>query len=620
MEKDINFENNNSNYSKNTEDYIKFMNSHPNNINDNKNQLLQFQNINNNYSENYPKVNNTINNNIYNSNYFNSEQSILKQNNMNNINNMNLYNNEPNYNFNNNYNMSNMSNMDKTSTTEYDNNKTNNSILSEISDNSKNYIHNCNNSNLEIKEKSSKTKNNSKRVNYIPKNLITLQNQQRKLNKNIYIPNQDPYMSLPNIYYNSILSSDHKNSFDSQSSNHRNSYNYNNSPMYDNDKNLNNANDNEDNGKIFKAFSYIFDANINELKDIFTNHLFFKNDCPSSIIDNVQFTINNFSDTEGNIISFRWKKFYTLQLMCTKTFTSKTSISYTLTLINLKPVNIGSLQMNFKYFYNTCQNNTLFIIEYLLDKGILSEVFKEEFLDIDMNEICTNCEKILNNRKKEKNHLSSIIFKCPIEKAWNIIIDSNNIKSLNYMNEYDIMYFPLNKDEDKNNNSENNINDDKKCIKMGDYLLIKSKKNKIFAKIIIEDIKNEENKKEVICSCDKYIDENNNTEEENKKLDEKGTDDKNDIEVAKQKIIFSLKEITKNLCFCEFKHIWNDNIRDEKVKILNFLKNNSLILFKTDLENKLKKSKNNESSKNNEEIDENAHEINLFNLLCPVKK
>ena len=609
MEKDTNFENNNSNYSKNVQDYLKFMNNQSNNINDNKNQLLQFQNINNNYSDNFPKSNNIINNNIYNSNYFNSDQFNLKQNNMN------LYNNnEFNYNFNNNYNIS---NMDKTSTTEYDNTKTNNSILSEISDNSKNYIHNCNNSNLEIKEKSLKTKNNSKRINYIPKNLITLQNQaysQRKLNKSIYIPNQDPYMSLPNTFYNSILSSDHKNSFDSQNSNHKNSYNCGGSPIYDNDKNIINVNDNEDSKKIFKSFAYIFNANINELKELLTNQLFFKDECPSSIIDNVQFTINNFSDTVGNIISFRWKKFYTLQLMCTKTFSSKNSISYTLTLINLKPVNIGSLEMNFKYYYNTCQNNTLFINEYLLDKGILSEVFKEEFLDIDMNEICANCEKILNNRKKEKSHISSIIFKCPKEIAWDILINSNNFKSFNYMNEYDLLFLPVNRNEDKSNNLENDKNNDKIYIKKGDSIIIKNNKNKIFAKIIIEEIKNEENKNEVICCCDKYNDDNNNITE-NKILD----DDKNDIEVVNQKISFCLREIANNLCFCEFKHIWNDNISDEKIKILNFLKNNSLILFKKDLENKFKKSKNKESN-NNDKKEENIHEINLFNLLCPVKK
>jgi hypothetical protein len=277
-------------------------------------------------------------------------------------------------------------------------------------------------------------------------------------------------------------------------------------------------------------------------------------------------------------------------------------------------VNIGSLEMNFKYYYNTCQNNTLFINEYLLDKGILSEVFKEEFLDIDMNEICANCEKILNNRKKEKSHISSIIFKCPKEIAWDILINSNNFKSFNYKNEYNLLFLPINRNEDKSNNLENDKSNNKIYIKKGDSIIIKNNKNKIFAKIIIEEIKNEENKNEVICCCDKYNDDNNNITE-NKILD----DDKNDIEVVNQKISFCLREIANNLCFCEFKHVWNDNISDEKIKILNVLKNNSLILFKKDLEYKFKKNKNKESN-NNDKKEENIHEINLFNLLCPVKK
>jgi hypothetical protein len=230
-----------------------------------------------------------------------------------------------------------------------------------------------------------------------------------------------------------------------------------------------------------------------------------------------------------------------------------------------------------------------------------------------MNEICTNCEKILNNNKKEKSHVSSIIFKCPKEKAWDVLINSNYFKSLNYMNEYDLLFLPVNRNEEKSNNLENDKNNDKNYIKKGDSIMIKNNKNKIFAKLIIEDIKNEDNKNEVICNCDKYNDDNNNIKE-NEILD----DDKNDIEVVNQKISFCLREITNNLCFCEYKHIWNDNIRDEKIKILNFLKNNSLILFKKDLENIFKKNKN-KGSNNCDKKEENIHEINLFNLLCPVK-
>ena len=609
---------------------LKYMENQSNNFIDNKNQYYNLSSLNNQYPNMYQQSNEDFNN-IYNNNNINNYSNIEKipminQNNMNMLNNfLNNQNNNPNYNI--------KHNIDKSMNIDYDTNKTNNSMLSQISNNNKNNK-SLNNSNMEIK-----VKNNSKRNNYIPKNLIALQNQtfnQKKLNKNINIPVQDPYMSLPNMYYNNILSSDHKGSLDSQESNRKNSSNYNNSPNYESDKNFRNiANDvsinfydNEDSGnnyneKRFKPYSYIFEANINEVKEILTDNLFFKNSCPSSIIDNVQFTINNFSDTEGNIISFRWKKFYTLQLMCTKTFKSKTSIIYTLTLINLKPVNIGSLEMTFKYYYNTCQNNTLFMIEYLLDKGILSEVFKEEFLDIDMNEICRNCEKILSMKKKENIHLSSIFFKTPMEKAWNFLIDLSKNKYLKYMDEYEIFYLSENDNENninKNINKDENNEKNNNYLKKGDYILIKRNKNKIFAKITVDDIKKEVHKNEIICSCDKYKDEDINSNGNNNINNNKDNDIKDNIEIIKQKISLSFEEITKNMTYCEFKHIWNDQISDEKIKILNFLKNNSLILFKKKLQNEDNNNCKKNKELNNEEKKEENNILNLFNLLCPVKK
>ena len=488
-------------------------------------------------------------------------------------------------------------------------------------------------------EKIPKNKGTQKRNNYIPKNLIinpqnvNQNNQNTSKKSNI----QDYYTNLYNIYYNNILSSEHKNSSDSQNSNQgKNSSNFNNSPTHDIDNNFSNiindmnvtTNENEennhDNYDVFKAFSYVFDANIVDVKEILTDNLFFKNSCPESIIDNVKFTINNFSDTEGNIISFRWKKFYTLELICTKTYSSKTSIIYTLTLINLKPVNIGSLEMVFKYYYNTCQNKTLFIIEYHLDKGILSEVFKEEFLDIDMNEICTNCEKILSQRKKEQKHTSSIFFNTSKENAWDILMDLSKNKNMNYMNEYDISYLSCD-----NNNDNNNINHNIR-VKDGDAIIIKRNKNIIFARIIIEKISIEEDINIISFKCENCINdkiENINNEENNNVKDEK-----NNINIINQTISLSFKTISNSICFCEFIHTWKELIGDEKVKILDLLKNNSLILLKKEIEYNSNNLNNNQSinDKNSKELnkDESSTDndndknkvINLFNLLCPVKK
>ena len=331
------------------------------------------------------------------------------------------------------------------------------------------------------------------------------------------------------------------------------------------------------------------------------------------MIDNVQFKINNYANSKDNILSFRWKKFYTLELMCTKPYLSKNYSFYTFTLINLKPVNIGSLEMHFRFYYNTCQNNTLFVMEYLLDKGIIYELFKEEFLDVDMNEICKNCQRILNSRKKENIHLSSIFFNSSKDVAWDIVLNLNKIKNINYLNIYDLEF----RSDDNNSKNENRF-------KKGDSIIIKKKASKkIFAKLIVEEISEEKEKNEIIIKCEKLngdkIEENNNSE--NKE------NNNNNVQIIEQKIQLIIKDIKKNCCYCEFKHIWNVHISDRKIKILNFLKNNSLNLLKKKIEenNELipkyrqnTKSKNKEINKDDDINNESSVMANFFNLLCPI--
>ena len=127
--------------------------------------------------------------------------------------------------------------------------------------------------------------------------------------------------------------------------------------------------------------------------------------------------------------------------------------------------------MTFKYYYNTCQSKTLFIIEYLLDKGVLSEVLKEEFLENDMNQICTSCKKMIN--------ISSAFINTSKENAWNILMDLNKNRNMNYMDEYDLVY--LSKDNNEENKNNKNSNDN--IIKKGDCIIIKRNENNIIAKL-----------------------------------------------------------------------------------------------------------------------------------------
>ena len=153
-----------------------------------------------------------------------------------------------------------------------------------------------------------------------------------------------------------------------------------------------------------------------------TDENFFKSTIPPDIIDNIQFPKGNFINPGDRFVFLRWKKFYNVKLKCMNQYQGKNYITYSLKTVEMKPVNIGSMEIIHKYYYNTCQNNTLYLTEFIIDKGILSEVFKEELFDNDLNKLCESCEKVLRQRKKEKSHISSLLINAPKENIWIILL------------------------------------------------------------------------------------------------------------------------------------------------------------------------------------------------------
>ncbi len=282
---------------------------------------------------------------------------------------------------------------------------------------------------------------------------------------------------------------------------------------------------------------------------------------------------------------------------------SEECIKFSLKIIETDPFDIGSFEMDFKYYYDTSENNTIFIIEYKLDQNILSEAFFEEFTTLDMDEVCKNAENYLNQRKKEKTHISSVILNAPKEIAWNCITKLSKKKDINYMNKYNLSYIRKEDIKIKNNNDIKEENNKEEYLQKGDTIIIKKKENEIFAELIITDIKKEKDINEIIIICNKP---------ENKSKGENSNNDNEIIEIINQKIVLSVRKIIEDMCFFEYKHIWNNPVNIDREKTLDFLKNKSISILKENIE----KANINKNEKN-ENNDDNSL-INIFHLLCPM--
>ena len=474
-------------------------------------------------------------------------------------------------------------------------------------------------------EKNFKNKNYSKRTNYIPKNLLLKKNQfQQKENKqNKYFQNyyQNTYYDIPNM--NQVNNPENIN----ENKSINNNYYIQDNNIDNNFLNIiteikNDANEIKDkntNNKDIRIFTHIFNAKIEDVAEVLTDKNFFKEICSSEIIDDIQFTKNNFKNPEDHFVLFRWKKFYSVKFICINQNWSKNHISYTLKSVEMKPINIGDMEINFKYYYNTCQNNTLYVSEFIIDKGILSEVFKEELFDNDLNKLFSKCENVLHQRKKENSHISSLIINASKESVWNNITYLNKKRYINYMNKFDLYY--ICKDEINNLNNKDNNNSEKiikeafnrNChMQKGDVILIKKSQNEIFSNSVIDDIKEEKDKNELVLICkreEKQTKNENSNNEENKSDNIKN---KESIEVLNQKIVINVKEIEKDMCYLEYKHIWEDWVNINKINTLDFLKTNSLRIFK-----ELFEENNGENNKSEKKSDNST--ISIFNLLCPIE-
>ena len=304
-------------------------------------------------------------------------------------------------------------------------------------------------------------------------------------------------------------------------------------------------------------FTYTFKESLNNIYSTFSNIKTFNNEIFSNLYSNISFSHSENLDEEGNILKFCWKNFYNIQFLCTQKTSSKNFKSFTVKTISISEFTNGNFSLKCKFFYNSCERNTLLVLEFFFDYDIGYELFKDEVTNNDLINICNNIDEIEIKSKKNIEQIESIIINTNLNDVWNLITDFEKCFNGNYKN-----VIKLNVVNEK---GEKIIGNE---LLIGNVIKVIKDDNKIISDLVITDIKiDKEN------FYYKIEMETKNNEKFN-----------NDFIILKQNVIFGVKKLEENISFLYIKHLTKDFISDEKLNTLSLIKKKLLLSYKMMLE------------------------------------
>lgn len=340
---------------------------------------------------------------------------------------------------------------------------------------------------------------------------------------------------------------------------------------------FNNPNKNSEFDK-FVSVSYIIKDSLDRVLYNLLDLTNLKLCCTQSTIDQIKFSLSKISNIEGNVITLRWKKFYIFSVLCYKSFTTKTSCIFSYKLINASPVNIGNLDVTFKLYYNTCQNRTLLNLEFKFGKGLVLEIFKENTVYKNIDNIFEYFKNIIYNSKEKLNQISSITMDVPKKKVWEYLIDVKRRadESMLPFHQIKLSYYSPNGEKIRE-------------LHKNDYIFIVKNECEILAKTIVKEIFiNKEYNKVII----ETIGNNNKINKSN---------------IIYQILTMEVRDIDEKKTFVFIEHKSKDYVTDEQMKTIQTIKNKMLIDFKGILE---KEEEEMERRFEKERIMRNYYDIN----------
>ena len=172
-------------------------------------------------------------------------------------------------------------------------------------------------------------------------------------------------------------------------------------------------------------YSHIFDEEIDRVYECFRNTQLNKDVAYNNFVSKLKFHKGEYLDQENSEFSFFWKKYYDIKMITENVITQPHYKTFTIKSTSIDKICL-QITIIFQFFQDSVDNKTIFLFEVKYEDEFFADLIKNEIKAEDLNQICSNVERHLNNIVKGLEINNSILINHPFEVVWNIISSPKN--------------------------------------------------------------------------------------------------------------------------------------------------------------------------------------------------
>ena len=172
-------------------------------------------------------------------------------------------------------------------------------------------------------------------------------------------------------------------------------------------------------------YSYIFDEEIERVYECFRNAQLNKGVVYNNFVSSLKFHKGENFDEENSEFSFFWKKYYDIKMITENVINLQHYKTITIKSTSIDKICL-QLSIVFQFFQDSVDNKTVFLFEVKYEDEFFSDLIKNEIKAEDLNQICLNVEKYLNNIVRGIEINNSIVINYTFDGVWNVISSPKN--------------------------------------------------------------------------------------------------------------------------------------------------------------------------------------------------